>query len=303
MKRFIIRVFGFLLVIVISFLLLGFLADGNTDAFYIRFTSPQQSNLILGTSRAAQGIQPRGLQKELDRSFFNYSFTIVHSPFGPVYLKSIQKKIDPNEKDGIFIVSVDPWSICSESADVNDPDLFRENDLCLANTPYVNCKPNYIYIFRNLRGKYFSLLRKEKTKMYLHNDGWLEVNPSMNKTDQNRRIANKVKDYREEHLPTFKFSSFRLNYLIKTVQLLSKHGSVYLVRLPIHEDLMEIENELMPDFNDRISQIASMTDGYLDLTDSNTSFVYTDGNHLYKESGKKVSQMIAEWIGENQKNQ
>ena len=37
-------------------LYLASFAGGNTDSFYRRFTSPQQSNLILGNSRAAQGV-------------------------------------------------------------------------------------------------------------------------------------------------------------------------------------------------------------------------------------------------------
>ena len=101
--------------------------------FYVRFTSPTQHNLIIGTSRAAQGIQPTVLNEIIpNKSFFNYAFTAAQSPFGPVYLKSIQKKIDTTTKNGIFIVTVDPWSISSKSKDPNDSSKFRENNLALA---------------------------------------------------------------------------------------------------------------------------------------------------------------------------
>ena len=88
---------------------------GGVDAFYGRFTSPPAGSLVLGTSRAAQGIRPAVLTARLGGQFegpvLNYAFTLTHSPYGPAYLRSIQRKLRPETKNGLFIVAVDPWSL------------------------------------------------------------------------------------------------------------------------------------------------------------------------------------------------
>ena len=104
--------------------------------------------------------------------------------------------------------------------------------------------------------------------------------------------------YKTENLPQYQFSSLRLEYLQKTIEFLNQHGNVYLVRLPLHPDMMVIDNLLMPDFNEKIEQLAPLSKGYFDMTVYNDEFSYTDGNHLYKSSGKIVTDKIAQWIKE-----
>ena len=61
--------------------------------------------------------------------------------------------------------------------------------------------------------------------------------------------------------------------------------------------MLDLDNKLIPDFNEKISNIsADLNVPYLDLTPLSDKFDYTDGNHLYKESGKEVSRLIGEWI-------
>jgi hypothetical protein len=70
------------------------------------------------------------------------------------------------------------------------------------------------------------------------------------------------------------------------------------VRLPVHPSLYEIELELLPDLHSVIANLIPLADGYLDMTDQNSEYQYTDGNHLHKASGKVVSQRVATWIKE-----
>ena len=92
--------------------LLGLLAlapvvlKGQVDAFYGRFASPPAGSLVLGTSRAAQGIRPAVLSAQLGSRFegplLNYAFTLTHSPYGPAYVRSIQRKLRPEVKNGHY---------------------------------------------------------------------------------------------------------------------------------------------------------------------------------------------------------
>lgn len=296
MKRYLFKTLAFVIIIFIVFIWVCSNADGYSDPFYIRFTTPKQNSLILGTSRAAQGLQPEVFNDILEKKIFNYAFTLAHSPFGETYLNSIKKKLNTNSTDGVFIVTVDPWSISSFSSTPEDASSFRERKLFLAKTPLVNIKPNILYLLNSFNEKYYKLISDKKSKMFLHNDGWLEVNINLDSIDLEEEIENKSKMYREEYLPTAKFSKIRYQYLMKTIDILKKHGKVYLVRLPIHSKIMEIEDELMPDFNNDIKTAIDLSNGYLDLTTKNSDFKYTDGNHIHKESGKIVSKVVATWI-------
>jgi hypothetical protein len=302
MQRFITQTLFICSLISLVFVSILSRADGYTDPFYVRFTSPKQESLILGSSRAAQGLQPSVFKDYLKRDVFNYSFTISHSPYGAVYLNSIKKKLNKNTTNGIFIITVDPWSISSKTKDPNDSINFGENKLCLANTYLVNMNPNFEYLIRNFAGKYYTLIQKKRGSLFLNNDGWLEVNIGMDSSSVAKRIDAKVYDYKTNNLPFYNFSSLRLEYLYKTIQLLQQHGDVYLVRLPVHPKIFEIEQELMPDFDRKISEVVTITDGYIDMTKENESYQYIDGNHLYKESGKLVSAKIGKWITESRKS-
>jgi len=161
---------------------------------------------------------------------------------------------------------------------------------------FVNLNPNIPYILKNLNGKYLNKVFRPNTSMFLHNDGWLEITVDMDSITLQKKINSKVKSYWTDNFPIYKFSELRMDYLSQTIKFLKKHGNVYLVRLPIHERMMEIEKKLMPDFDLKIKNAINLSDGYLDLTPQNDLYDYTDGNHLYKDSGKNVSIILANWI-------
>ena len=303
MKQFLFKILLFSAPVFIVGSILFLLADGYSDPFYIRFTTRQQSSLILGTSRAAQGVQPQVLNAVLGRhDLFNYSFTRGNSPYGPIYLNSIKKKLNPHAKNGIFIITVDAWSLASDVKNPNDSKVFEEVTSVLAATKYVNTNPNISYLVSAYDQQYIKLLWKNKyvlgnKNMFLHDDGWLELTVDMDPEIIREGTKSKALDYKTNVLPFYKYSALRYQYLIETVQYLKQFGQVYLVRLPIDPQMMAIDNALVPDLDMLTQQISSRCHvPYLNLTPQNEQWQYIDGNHLYKDSGKEVSREIAEWI-------
>jgi hypothetical protein len=297
MKKFLIRAALFLALIFTMFFIIFLSINKSLDPYYLRFTTPKQTSLVLGTSKAAQGIQPEVLNKILGRSdIFNYSFNIDISPFGPNYFNIIEKKMDTTKRDGIFIVTIDPWSISSRLDELNDIKKFRELSF-QGHINYVNMNPNIFYLLLKYEGPFLNLLFKKNTYSYLHNDGWLEINVPMDSSSIENRLNDKIKTYREKNLPNYKYAEIRLEYAIKTIHYLKKFGEVYLVRLPIHPLLLEVENQFMPDFDSKVAKIKSETHvDYYDMTDLNSKLIFVDGNHLYNASGKIVSATIGEYI-------
>ncbi len=299
MKKFITNVLIFTLLLIATVYAIFLLADGYADPYYLKFSTPKQNHLILGTSKSAQGLQPQIFQEELGINLFNYSFDISKSPFGPVYLASIKRKLNTTQNRQTFVLTVDAWSISSRCQNPNDTSSFRENQSCVANMQSVDKNPNYAYLTKYMFGGYYKLLFKSDVAL-LHNNGWLEVNLATDTASVNRRTKSTLIDSKSS-LAEYKVSNVRLAYLEKTVNYLANLGDVYVVRLPVSPGLFEIEQSLIPDFNALIAARITNANGYLDLSPENNHFTYTDGVHLEKNSGAIVSKKIALWI-ESKKN-
>jgi hypothetical protein len=227
---------------------------------------------------------------------FNYSFTISHSPFGPVYLKSIQRKLRDDTRSGVFIVAVDPWSVSTEG-DPDDSTAFFEKELALGTTRFVNMSPNIDYLLHSYSDPYINLFTGKKPDgVFLHEDGWLEISADMDSVSVGNRLRTTLENYQSK-LKTYRFSEVRWRYLIKTIEDLRKYGEVYMVRLPVHEDIYRIDETLMPECSRKLSELAGRLDvPFFDLTADNGRYAYVDGNHLHKTSSLAVSSDIAERI-------
>lgn len=294
MRRFIIHITIFSVVLLGTIGYIFSLANGYSDSFYLKVSCPKKTNLILGTSKAAQGIQPQILNKSLSKKFFNYAFALYASPYGETYLNSIKNKLDTTSRHNLFILTVDVWSISSTSEDPNDSENFREKESFLGKGLNVNASPNFKYLLNYFDNKYFYILQKDTTA-FVHDDGWLEVSLNDDEAGVQRRTNFTLNSYRDK-IEKYNYSDIRYLYLLKAIDFLNKYGEVYLVRLPVHPDLMTIENEVIPDFNNVLQTAIKKADGYFDLTPLNQDFEYTDGVHLNKACGEIVSSIIASKI-------
>jgi hypothetical protein len=266
---------------------------GRVDAFYGRFTSPPAGSLVLGTSRAAQGIQPAvlaaGLNRKFDKPLLNYAFTLTHSPYGPAYLRSIQRKLRPAVRNGLFIIAVDPWSLSLTGPEGS----FPEDQSFIGQLKQVSQNPNLPYLTRYQTKPLYRLLLDFATATErLHPDGWLEVNIGTDSAQVRARTVRKLQDYRllvaSQHL-----SAGRLQALRQTIQFLKPHGRVVLVRLPVGPSLLQLENIYQPGFDQLMRQTATeLAIPYLDY--SAQPYATTDGNHLQKAASADFTKQLAQ---------
>jgi hypothetical protein len=314
MRKFFKNILIVSLFIVVLHLILGAFADGTADNFYLRFTSPKQNSLIIGTSRSAQGIHPNIIDSILDlekiNKIYNYSFSINNSSFGKEYYSAIKNKINTFGENGLFIITVDPWSISSDTT-LYDTEIDIES--IFHSMKYYNSYPNYEYLIKNYKNGWGNLLlkriesnilflnRNSLNKIngsftYLRKDGLLEVYTSMDSAYLRKNIQKKVMHYNKS-MSQNKFSEFRFTYLQETIKLLKNHGEVYLVRMPVHTSLLKIEKSFSPEFNKRMRNLANKNNlEYLNFTNDSIQYSYTDGNHLYIKDAEKYSIRLAEKI-------
>lgn len=297
MKRFLVHTCLFLFVVLTTFFIVFSMADGSTDVFYNKFSSPKQGSLIVGGSRALQGIQPNVIDSVYgSKDIYNYGFTISGTPFGKVYYSSISRKLDRKSKNGVFIIDVSPWVLTEYKFDGKNKNIkYPEDDNFIAKTHFVNLKPNVEYLIESFDDRNEAIIRNkiqkdQSRRLYLHENGWLEVTIEFDSISNSRRTKAKIERY-WKYLPKYTgFSEYRLEYLNKTINLFKEHGEVYLVRIPAIKAMLEIENELVPDFDKRMEKVAKDHQvAYINLMPFNEDYNYTDGNHLTVSSGKQFS--------------
>lgn len=285
-------------------------ADGRTDPYYLRFTTPRATSMIIGTSRPAQGILPQVLDSALaakgrEVHTFNYGFAVGYSNFGGGYLGSILRKLDPQSRNGVFIVAVDPWGLAGpQDEDIHAP--LSGDGTFVAEMRCVNMDPNLEYLLTVYKKPLLEIVlpdpRLPQSPMLLHENGWLEVHLPMSATDVEKRTRGKLDEYRKTRMPGAAVSPKRIGYLQLTIDTLKQHGQVQLVRLPVDPRMLALEDSLAPHFN-RYMQLLAKISGvdYLDLTSTGADWIYTDGNHLVPESGAAVTVRIADRLMQGHK--
>jgi hypothetical protein len=295
------------------------LRRGYVDAFYARFAAPPAGSLVLGTSRAAQGIKPSVLAAQLkgyEGPWLNYAFTLAESPYGPGYLRSIQRKLVPGTKNGLFILAVDPWSLSlpkdvkrgeypffskagtlQRLAGGKGPVLFPEAKSMVSQLADVSQNPNFDYLAHYLHKPFYQLLLNADTAHVverLHPDGWLEIAlppPSADSVLLRRRTAEKLATYRKLAASSA-FSENRYFSLLETIRFLQEHGQVVLVRLPTGAKMAALEKQFIPGFDSRMRSTAEISHvPYLNYLDQ--PYPTNDGNHITRQAAAQFSQRLA----------
>ena len=299
MIRFLAKILLFSILPLLTLYGVFLLENGKSEPFYLRFTSPEQNSLVLGTSKAAQGIIPTVINTELGKenlvNLYNYSFTINNSPYGPAYFESIKKKLKQEGENRVFIVTVDPWSLSSIKEDPNNPKLFIENKSFLNGLISVNSSPNIHYLLRWFESQYFEILLSRIATVHsiLHEDGWYETGESKNFNGRLTFMENLYRESKEES----EFSDLRFSYLKEIIEFLKTRGNVFLIRMPIHSNILNIENELDPDFDLKMTMLAKEKQiKYLNYSKEDNQFNFKDGIHLNKISANNFSKKLAEFL-------
>lgn len=267
----------------------------ENDSFYWKSTYAS-ANLVIGASRANQGISPGALEEELglEQPALNFAFTGIHSPYGEAYLNLIKRKVDYEQTPGLFILSVHPGNV----ADYKGGGGRRESDFRFYDLWLVNSNPNPEFIIRNVNGRQSLLpviITKVKPKRefdIIHRNGWIERTTPPEKrelTVEDLKVMNYV-PYR---------SPEREAYLERTVAYLKDYGQVVMVRMPVTKEMKEREDEFFEyQFDNTMQAIADRQEVlYLDYSGDGQDYAFNDGvHHLDGPSAVQFTRRLAQDI-------
>ena len=299
MKTFLIKSLLFLILVtsIVSTVLIT--SGGYVDYFYEKFTTPKAKSLILGDSRSMQGIQPTVINNDLLNQYFelpilNYSFTIAQISYGPLYLESIKKKLDSTSKNGLFIVTVNPWILSKREKDNEQRGVYFEEGMPPHNMNFVNMDPNFEYFFKNFNYFHFKSIIRRTSKM--HKDGWLEESNLPKDSVMLNVWKKKQIDLYTNWSKVWKKSVYRLTSLMETINYLKGFGTVTLIRMPIDKHLLQIEENFWNNFDKDILNLAKKTNvKYINFSKDNIYETY-DGNHLDKYGGVTFTKNLCDSI-------
>ncbi|MFB9057592.1 hypothetical protein ACFFU9_12660 [Mariniflexile ostreae] len=273
----------------------------HIDAFYEKFTTPKVNAMIVGDSRGFQGITPYVINEKLSSAsyslpIYNYSFTIGQAPIGPLYRKSILKKLKQEENNGLFLIALTPLMLSSNNENINEAGEFSERKEPPHNMIFVDKRPNYEYFIKNIN--YFEFKAMFKKEYTVHKDGWMEINHISKDKRVLKAWKNTQMDRFKEMAKTSSPSNYRLKSLDTLVQTLKIFGEVYLLRLPIDADFLDLEHEYFPDFNTRIDDVAKKNGvKYFNFgTTDTTDYFAFEGHHLDVESAELFSKNVSDSI-------
>jgi hypothetical protein len=278
--------------LILVFLVGNFYSKGFVDYYYNKITNDGNS-IIIGTSRSSQGIRPQELMKNLKYNgpMLNFAMSSFDSPYSQNYFKAIRSKIGSDVKNGLYIVEVEPLGVYH-----NQHEHSKSEKLNFV-LP-LNSKPNYEYLYRNVNPYYKLVLHNNETfpTTIQHDDGWLEVRLKLDSTQRKSSSDTKYSSSSSE-LRKLSFSAERWEYLSNIIDYLKQHGRVFILRMPAEKRFIELEQNILPEFNSKIERLAHEKNvKYFNLTNLCEEFQYIDGNHFDLSSSLKFSKLLNQLI-------
>lgn len=303
MKKFLIKILVFSLVVTLLFL--GFLTiyliryEAYIDSNYARLTHKHNEGLVIGTSRAAIDIEPSIINDKL----YNFSFTIDVSPFDNSYVQLIKKYHETQTFDSnrVHIVTVDPWALSSVLKYEN---LINHGFTSKLKFPISN--PNYEYVLRfcNLSvWEINNIILNSDRNLYINQSGRL-VKPMTEEflnNDFDRKLKVKINNYlNSDSYKSGEISKGKIKNLEEIIEFLQKDGRVYLIRLPIHKEMLKLEDKLDSNFNSRMNELSGKHHiKYLNLMNYSDSIRTTDGHHIWDQHVSKFTTILKRELNKN----
>ncbi len=278
------------------------LANDYVDPHYYKFTQ-KAGGLILGLSRANEGISPYIVEEKL-KPYFPFknplvNFAINESHFGAIYLRAIKQKIQ--EADSlVFVMSISPGNFSAPKG-LDSIGIFEyDKQLTLGKVSNYTSNPNYNYIIKTYGAPLYNSLHDMDRWPHRisHKNGWNEIvlnNEFGSISDDDiSHWKSLTIDFFNTKIKQEQLADYRYTYFIKTLEFLKTKGQVFLIRMPSDKMLLKFEKKHWQDFDiemDSISKVYHIP--YFNYAENTETYKTYDGSHLESQSAKQFSNVLA----------
>lgn len=281
--------------------------DDSRGAF--RLTPVKANHFIFGTSRAAQGVDPRQFRNRMSgNNAYNFSFNLSDSPWSPEYCNLILSKLEESanpELDSELIFFVDHWSLASQG----ENSIFKRNipSSSRSHFTYWWYGTNPLQVLAgsevgDLGGAIIGLTQRAlgiQRGIYdcpcvESSRGWLP------NTGKNPSFEGKIREYRKHSRKQDSTSYARnvenLNRLIVNIRSDFPKARIHLVRPPVCQGIRALEDSLHPSLNSILQPLFENSETYFDLSDALDDTSFVDGNHINALSVPYFSHILEDRI-------
>lgn len=293
---------GFFVILLVSIyaMLINKLSQGPVDELYYKFTQ-KSDGLILGLSRADKGIVPAILSDELNPNLHTTitNFASYQSFYGETYLKSIKSKLEDSNGKGIFILAVGPGSFSAPSGMTKEQIKNLDEKTAFGKVSNFTQAPNYDYLTCCYAYPLYNIFfnNAQWENLVSHQDGWNEVprvTETRSITDSDiRHWTELTLRFSKQKIKKSDYSEYRFNYFLETISFLKNKGTVYLVRLPISNTVLQLENESWKEFDSKMENVATEYNiPYFSYTTHPNDYMTYDGSHLLSKSAIEFTKVL-----------
>jgi hypothetical protein len=275
-------------------------ADGGISVGLPKVSGEPCQNMIIGTSRVAQTLMPSILESELGVPFHNFAFDAGATPYCDAYFHAITKKLDRETKNGLFILSMDPFGFTAFRDSITGATIYPQEKASIGKQITFNGTKNIEYLIRDYHKGWGQMVWTKylyPSNVVAQPDGWVDVvcpidSITINKRKQSR-IRTKKKELKDAYISHEQKMAFR-----QLVSWLQQRGKVYLVRLPVDPEYYAMEESWYPDFKNFADSIQmEFQIPYFNMQDEYSFVTFNDGHHINRKDApwmtKKVAHSIA----------
>ena len=280
-------------------------AIGNYDKSIAQYENVLEKNSNFNLARFNLGKLYLKIKKP-EKAMLNFLKLTTSDKKNPEYFyylgrsfEAIKKKLKPNSKKQLFILSVSPGSFAAPySISANDIIKIDKNTI-LGKVSLVKTNPNYNYIVNTYNKPLYNALHPyEKWENYtLHDNGWLEVKLKESKAIQIRNTklwkSDVIRHFKENVIKQ-EISNYRINSFIEMVKFLKEKGDVFLVLIPEDKELMALEKNFSPNFESKIDSISNnLNVPFLNYSNLVDKFKTYDGLHFESEGAQEFTKTLS----------
>ncbi len=274
-----------------------------------RLAPVEANHFIFGTSRAAQGVDPRQFRNTMSgNNAYNFSFNLSDSPWSPEYCSLILSKLEESanpELDSELIFFVDHWSLASQGSN----SIFKRNIPSSSRNQltYWWYGTNPLQVLAgsevgDLGGAIIGLTQRALGVQRGFYDcpciersrGW------MPNTGKNPSFSGKIREYRRHasrHDSTsYGFNIYNLSQLILNIRDDFPQAKIHLIRPPVCKGIRQIEDSLQPSLHTLIQPLLPHVDTYIDLSNALHDSSFVDGNHINAMSVPHFTHILEDQI-------
>ena len=266
--------------------------DDSRGAF--RLAPVEANHFIFGTSRAAQGVDPRQFRNTMSgNNSYNFSFNLSDSPWSSEYCNIIQSKLEKSanpELDSELIFFVDHWSLASQGGN----SIFKRNIPSSSRSQFTywwhGTNPLQVLAgseVGDLGGLIIGLTQRAlgiqrgfyDCPCIERSRGWL---PNTGKEPSS--FSGKIREYRRhasrQDSNSYERNVDNLSKLTANIRAEFPNARIHLVRPPVCQGIRAVEDSLRPRLNSLLQPLMEQSANYIDLSDALDDTSFVDGNHI-----------------------